>query len=264
MRKSKGTRVDLWKPLDESERVFHRSTPVPVSKDPARIAGMFDAIAGRYDALNHLLSGGLDRSWRRRAIRELRLTQDDVLLDMCTGTGDLAIEGATSRHGAAGRVIGIDFAGEMLRLAHAKIRATGLSNRIRLVRGDATRVPLPDQCCEAATVAFGIRNVIDSSLACGEFYRILKSGGRLAILEFGTPQIPGLRQMYGWYFTHVLPRIGRFVSRHGDAYDYLPASVAQFPSADGFAEVLRGAGFTSIRYMSLTFGTVYLYLARKS
>jgi len=264
MKKSRGTEVELWKTREESGRVFHSSTSVPVSKDPARIAGMFDAIAARYDRLNHLLSAGLDRRWRRRAIRELRLAPGEVLLDMCTGTGDLAIEGASSGAGAAGQVIGIDFAAAMLRLAHGKIRAAGLSDRIHLVRGDATRIPLPDQCCEAATVAFGIRNVIDSSRACTELYRILKPGGRLAILEFGTPQVPGLRQMYGWYFTNVLPRIGRLVSRHGDAYDYLPASVAQFPSPDGFGDVLRGAGFTSVRYVSLTFGTVYLYLARTS
>ena len=240
------------------------TTPVPLDKTPDRIAGMFDAIAGRYDALNHLLSAGMDRGWRRRAIRELRLTGDELVLDLCTGTGDLAIEAATSRHGAARRVIGIDFAGEMLRGGAAKVRARGLATRVFLARGDATRIPLADEGCDAAIVAFGIRNVINSSLACAEFHRVLKRGGRLAILEFGTPQAPGLRQLYGWYFRRVLPRIGRLVSRHGDAYDYLPASVAQFPSADGFADVLRQAGFQSVRYVPLTLGVVYLYLAEKA
>ena len=112
-------------------------------------------------------------------------------------------------------------------------------------------------------VAFGIRNVIDSSRACAEVHRILKPGGRFAVLEFGTPQMPGLRQLYGWYFRRVLPAVGRLVSKHGDAYDYLPASVAQFPSAGGFADVLRRAGFRSVRYVPLTMGVVYLYLAER-
>ena len=236
---------------------------VSTSKEPARIAGMFDAIAGRYDALNHLLSAGLDRRWRRRAVRELRLTGRDLVLDMCTGTADLAIEAATSRHGAAGQVIGIDFAGEMLRLGAEKIRALGLSSRVHLARGDATRMPLPDARCDVAMVAFGIRNVVNHALASAEFHRVLKPGGRLAILEFGAPQLPGLRQLYQWYFTTVLPRVGRLISRHGDAYDYLPASVAQFPSAGGFAAVLQQAGFRSVRFVPLTLGVVYLYLAEK-
>jgi len=241
------------------------SAPVPVStsKEPARIAGMFDAIAGHYDALNHLLSAGLDRRWRRRAVRELRLTGREIVLDMCTGTGDLAIEAATSTDGSAARVIGIDFAGEMLRLGARKLRTSGLSARVCLARGDATRIPLPDASCDAAMIAFGIRNVIDSSRACAEVLRVLKPGGRFAILEFGTPQMPGLRQLYGWYFRQVLPRIGRLVSKHGEAYDYLPASVAQFPSAEGFADVLRRAGFRSVRDVPLTLGVVYLYLSEK-
>jgi demethylmenaquinone methyltransferase / 2-methoxy-6-polyprenyl-1,4-benzoquinol methylase len=236
---------------------------VSISKEPARIAGMFDAIAGRYDALNHLLSAGLDRRWRRRAVRELRLTGRERVLDLCTGTADLAIEAVSASSGQAAHVIGIDFAGEMLRLGAGKLGALGLTGRVCLARGDATRIPLPDGSCDAAMVAFGIRNVIDSSLACAEVHRILKPGARFAVLEFGTPQIAGLRQLYGWYFSRVLPRIGRLVSRHGDAYDYLPASVAQFPSASGFADVLRRAGFSSVRYVPLTMGVVYLYLAER-
>lgn len=234
------------------------------NKHPARIAGMFDAIAPRYDALNHLLSAGLDRSWRRRAVRELRLSGRERVLDMCTGTADLAIEAATSTHGRAGDVVGIDFAGEMLRLGLAKVRAGGLSERIHLARGDAMRVPLPDASCDAALVAFGIRNVADPAAACREFARVLRPGGRLAILEFGTPAVPGLRGAYHWYFRSMLPRIGRLISKHGDAYSYLPASVAQFPAPRVFMGIVRGAGFRSVREISLTFGIVSLFVAERA
>jgi demethylmenaquinone methyltransferase/2-methoxy-6-polyprenyl-1,4-benzoquinol methylase len=236
---------------------------VSTSKEPARIAGMFDAIARRYDTLNHLLSAGLDRRWRRQAVRALELTGRERLLDMCTGTADLAIAAASTESGSAREVIGIDFAGEMLRLGAGKVRAAGLERRVHLARGDATRVPLPDASCDAATVAFGIRNVIDPSRALSEFLRVLRPGGRLAVLEFGSPSMPGLRQAYQWYFRAVLPRIGRLISRHGDAYEYLPASVEQFPCGAAFADLLRQAGFSQIRHDSLTLGVVYLYVARR-
>ena len=235
---------------------------VSTSKEPSRIAGMFDDIAGSYDRLNHLLSAGLDRTWRRRAVRALQLTGTERVLDMCTGTADLAIEAVSSKAGEAREVIGVDFSGQMLRLGLAKIRAAGLTGRIWLTRGDATSVPVPDACIDAAMVGFGIRNVADTNGACAEFLRVLRPGGRLAVLEFGTPGTPGLRQAYLWYFRRVLPRIGRLISRHGDAYSYLPASVEAFPSGADFAAVLTRAGFTDVRYESMTFGTVYLYLAR--
>jgi demethylmenaquinone methyltransferase/2-methoxy-6-polyprenyl-1,4-benzoquinol methylase len=235
---------------------------VSTSKEPARIAGMFDAIAGRYDTLNYLLSAGFDRRWRRRAVRALQLTGRERVLDMCTGTADLAIEAASSSSGAAREVVGIDFAGEMLRLGNRKVRAAGLDRRVWLARGDATAMPLRDASVDAAMVAFGIRNVIDTDKACREFHRVLRSGGRLAILEFGSPQMPGLREAYQWYFRAVLPRIGRLISKHGEAYSYLPASVEQFPSGEAFANVLRRNGFTDVRFEVLTFGVVYLYVAR--
>ena len=148
-------------PASDGVRGFAGAQPpeVKVNKQPAKIAGMFDAIAPRYDTLNHLLSAGLDRGWRRRAVRELRLTGTERVLDMCTGTGDLAIEAATSRAGRARQVVGIDFAAEMLRLGGDKIRHRGLSSAIQLARGDATRVPLPDASCDAVIIRFGIRNV---------------------------------------------------------------------------------------------------------
>jgi demethylmenaquinone methyltransferase/2-methoxy-6-polyprenyl-1,4-benzoquinol methylase len=236
---------------------------VRTSKEPERIAGMFDAIARRYDRLNHLLSGGLDRRWRRRAIRELRLTGSERLLDVCTGTADLAIEAATSAQGAARLVVGIDFAGEMLRLGLEKLRRAGLERRVALARGDAMRLPVRDGAFDAATVGFGIRNVEDPLAGCRELCRALTPSGRLAILEFGMPTMPGLAGLYAWYFRNVLPRIGRVISGHGEAYDYLPASVSAFPSGEAFATILRQAGFSSVRSVPLAFGAVYLYVARR-
>jgi len=238
---------------------------VSTSREPARIAAMFDAIARRYDTLNHLLSAGLDKRWRARAVQELGLTGSEVLLDMCTGTGDLAVEAVTTRRaGQAREVLGVDFAGEMLRLGLVKVRKAGLAGRIRLVRGDATRMPCPDGHFDAATVAFGIRNVVDAPAAIGEFARVLKPGGRLAVLEFGFPRIPGIKAAYRWYFRTLLPRVGRLVSRHGEAYSYLPASVEQFPSPEAFAALLTRQGFGEIRTVPLTLGIVYLYVATKT
>lgn len=231
-------------------------------KRPERIATMFDAIAPRYDLLNSLLSVGLDRRWRARAIRALGLTGKEVLLDVCTGTADVALEGRNA--GAARRVVGVDFAGGMLALGLAKVRKAGEAAAISLLRGDATRLPLGSGCVDAVTVAFGIRNVERPDAACEEMARVLKPGGRLAILEFGAPQIPGIRSAYRLYFTHLLPRVGGLVSRHGTAYSYLPASVEAFPPPGQFAALLQRAGFSEVRAVPLTFGIVYLYTATKA
>jgi demethylmenaquinone methyltransferase / 2-methoxy-6-polyprenyl-1,4-benzoquinol methylase len=228
-------------------------------KTPSRIAGMFDAIAPRYDLLNHVLSAGLDRRWRDRAVDALALGDGARVLDLCTGTADLAI--ATARRVPRSTVIGVDFAGQMLRLGLAKVRERGLGGSIRLVRGDAARIPLASASCDAATIAFGIRNVAEPARALAEVARILRPGGRLAILEFGQPAIPGIRTCYSWYFRYLLPAVGRLVSKHNSAYSYLPASVGVFPPPDEFARVIGSAGFTGVTPVSLTFGIVYLYVA---
>jgi len=235
--------------------------PVNIDKQPERIARMFDQIAWRYDRLNHLLSAGIDKRWRRRAIKALELTGRERVLDVCTGTADLAIAAA---NGGAQSVVGLDFAGEMLKIGREKVARASLSGRLQLARADATRLPLADHSVDAVTIAFGIRNVADPVRGCAECHRVLRRGGRLAILEFGTPTLPVFREVYGWYFRAVLPRLGRMISRHGDAYDYLPASVSEFPSGEGFVKVLQQAGFTDVQSVPLTLGTVYLYVARKS
>lgn len=232
---------------------------------------MFDAIAKRYDLLNHLLSLGIDRRWRQRAVRELGLGSGSRVLDLCTGTGDLALEclspggeegpvGDGHPHGPF--VIGVDFSSAMLRYGREKL-VRMRERRVALVRGDAMHIPLPDGSVDAVTIGFGIRNVQRPEVAAREIVRVLKPGGRLAILEFGTPTVPGLREGYLFYFRRVLPLVGRIISRHNDAYSYLPASVAAFPSPDDFLALLRQSGFSRVRVDRLTFGIVYLFVATK-
>lgn len=222
---------------------------------------MFDAIAGRYDLLNHVLSAGLDRRWRARAVAALGLRPDARVLDLCTGTADLAIAAADGAPQA--RVIGVDFAGAMLRLGLRKLRDHRLEGRITLLRGDATAIPVRDNWADAATVGFGIRNVAEPERALQELSRILKPGGRLAILEFGEPRLPGIRAAYGWYFRSVLPRLGRLVSKHQSAYSYLPASVGSFPLPAVFARTIGQHGFRDVEPVSFALGVVYLYTAVK-
>ena len=232
-----------------------------VDKSPAKIAGMFDAIAGRYDLLNTVLSGGVDRYWRHHAIKSLKLTGRERLLDVCTGTADVAI-GAT-RKGAA-RVVGVDFSGAMLRHGLAKVEKGGLGGRIQLVRGDAMNLPVANESVHAATITFGIRNVQQPEVACRELVRVLRPGGRLAILEFGTPSSPLFGPVYQWYSRNILPRIGRAVSRHDAAYSYLPESIGAFPYGDQFAAILSAAGFSHVQARPFMFGAVYLYTGQRT
>ena len=233
-----------------------------VNKSPDRIAGMFDAIAGNYDFLNHLLSAGIDKRWRRKAIASLGLTGRERVLDLCTGTADLALAAIDATPGAA-RVLGVDFAAAMLHVGLAKTRERSVTSRLALVRGDAANVPARDQSVDAVTVAFGIRNVQNTSGACAEIFRVLRPGGRVAVLEFAIPTTPGVRTAYLWYFNRVLPLIGRMISKHNAAYGYLPASVGAFATPDEFVTILRHEGFVGIREVPLTFGIVYLYTAQR-
>jgi demethylmenaquinone methyltransferase / 2-methoxy-6-polyprenyl-1,4-benzoquinol methylase len=223
---------------------------------------MFDAIAPRYDLLNRVLSAGLDQRWRAQAVDALALPKGARVLDLCTGTADLAV--ATVRRVPGASVVGVDFASAMLRIGHSKVADLGLSSAIRLVRGDATRIPLADRSCDAATIAFGIRNVAQPERALAELARVVRPGGRLAILEFGQPRVPGIRTMYSWYFRYLLPAVGRLVSKHNSAYSYLPASVGTFPPPSEFAGIIAQHSFSNIKAVSLTLGIVYLYTAERS
>ena len=195
-------------------------------------------------------------------MRSLDLGPDDVAVDLCTGTADLAL--AMVQVGGAGRVVGIDFAAEMLRHGWAKTRNTGLNGRIGLFQGDATQIPVGDATAAGVAIGFGIRNVAEPSTALREAHRILRRGGRLAILEFGYPSFGPIRAAYLAYFRFVLPLVGRIVSGHNSAYTYLPASVGTFYSPDALCEMLRDAGFIEIRAIPLTAGVVYLYEAIKA
>jgi demethylmenaquinone methyltransferase/2-methoxy-6-polyprenyl-1,4-benzoquinol methylase len=222
---------------------------------------MFDAIAPRYDLLNHLLSAGIDRRWRSKAITSLRLTGAATLLDVCTGTADVALE--ARRHHRDVRVVGLDFAVAMLRLGLLKVKDAAQQEHITLVRGDAMRLPVADNSVDAITMAFGIRNVEHPTTACREMARVLHPGGRLAILEFSVPRVWCLGSLYLWYFKRVLPLLGRAISGHHAAYSYLPASVGTFPPPAEFVAMLQDAGFREVRAVPLTLGIVYLYVATK-
>jgi demethylmenaquinone methyltransferase/2-methoxy-6-polyprenyl-1,4-benzoquinol methylase len=222
---------------------------------------MFDAIAGRYDFLNHFLSAGLDTRWRARAMREAQLPPRARVLDLCTGTADLAIAAVHAEPTA--RVVGVDFAGAMLGIALDKLRRRALDARISLVRGDATNIPVRDRWADAATIGFGIRNVANPELALRELARVIAPGGRLVILEFGEPVIPGIRALYNWYFRALLPRLGRLVSKHQSAYSYLPASVGTFPPPPVFAATISSHGFRDVRAVPLSLGIVYLYVGTR-
>jgi demethylmenaquinone methyltransferase/2-methoxy-6-polyprenyl-1,4-benzoquinol methylase len=227
---------------------------------------MFDAIAGRYDLLNHLLSAGFDKRWRRRAVDILQLTGRETVLDLCTGTGDLALAAVSGQHRAK-RVVGVDFSSAMLQIANKKVRRVNPvgapAPAIDLIRGDATCIPLRDGTVDATTIGFGIRNVEQPGVACREIARVLRPGGTLVILEFSLPRSPALRNFYRWYFRKILPLIGRLISKHPSAYSYLPESVEAFPSPDEFSQQLRDAGFGTVRAVSLSFGIVYMFVATK-
>jgi demethylmenaquinone methyltransferase/2-methoxy-6-polyprenyl-1,4-benzoquinol methylase len=215
---------------------------------------MFTAIAPRYDLLNHVLSLNTDRRWRRRAVRALRWTEQPAgaYLDLCAGTLDLAAELAGQR-GFAGRVTGADFVVPMLRAGRGK------AARLQAVGADALELPFPDQAFDGCMIGFGIRNLVDLDRGLEEIARVLKRGGRIAILEFSTPRRWPIRPLYGFYFRHVLPLVGRLVSKHTTAYTYLPDSVDRFPSPPALADRMRRAGFDSVTFDLLSFGIAALH-----
>ena len=215
----------------------------------AYVRQMFAAIAPRYDLLNHLLSANLDRRWRRRAVDQLGWEREPegTYLDLCAGTMDLAAE-LGNRAGFRGQVVAADFVQAML------LKGRGKSSRTLPANADALELPFGAAVFDGATVGFGVRNLMDLDAGLREAARVLKPGARLVILEFSTPSRNPLRGLYLFYFRHILPRIGRFVSKHRDAYDWLPASVSVFPGLEQLAERLGDAGFGEVRYEPLLGG----------
>jgi demethylmenaquinone methyltransferase/2-methoxy-6-polyprenyl-1,4-benzoquinol methylase len=235
-----------------------------LDKRETRIRRMFNSIAPRYDLLNHLLSLNVDRYWRRRTTRLVPPDGDAPILDVCTGTGDLAL--AYDR-AAAGRVpvVGADFCHEMLVRARTKAARRGAAERVRFVEADAQRLPFPDDHFQIACVAFGLRNVTDTERGIAEMVRVTRPGGRVAILEFSRPRGWFFGRMYRFYFRRLLPLVGGLVSRNGDdAYRYLPESVMEFPDGEALAERLRGHGLTGVTWHPFTFGIATLYVGVKA
>lgn len=219
---------------------------------------MFDNIAPRYDFLNRLLSLRRDVYWRRALVESLELASGETVLDAACGTADVALEIVRSSLGRV-KVVGIDFAPEMLRLAAAKIKSKSIS----LVAADAFDLPFNKAGFSAITMAFGIRNIQNKAAVLKHFRQQLKPGGRVAILELAAPTSGPARSAYLFYFNTLLPLIGRFFSKHSFAYRYLPESVANFPTAPEFAALMRRCGFTNIRYRKLTLGIAVLFVGDK-
>lgn len=223
---------------------------------------MFDRIAPRYDLLNHLLSMGIDKLWRRRVVRMVRRLQPARILDLATGTGDLAIAFARKIKGV--EVLGADPSKGMLAKAQEKIDRAGLKERIRLFCTFAEAMPMfPDACVDVATVAFGVRNFSDIREGIREIIRTLRPGGSLFILEFSTPTHPLVRGPYRWYSRHILPRVGGAVSNDRKAYEYLPLSVEEFLQPEQMIALLNELGLQHAKAHSLSFGIAQIYTAQK-
>jgi demethylmenaquinone methyltransferase/2-methoxy-6-polyprenyl-1,4-benzoquinol methylase len=242
-----------------------------VSADPlfdkreARIRRMFGQIAPWYDFLNHFLSLNVDRAWRARTARLVPSgpAEQGPILDLCTGTGDLALEYDRAARGAV-PIVAADFCHEMLVRAAEKAQRAGAGGRIRFVEADAQALPFGDDTFQLVTVAFGLRNVTDTDRGLAEMVRVTRPGGRVAILEFSRPRNRTFGRLYAVYFRHVLPRVGQLLARNREnAYKYLPESVLRFPDFDELAAKLRAHGLTEVRYESFTFGVATLYVGVK-
>lgn len=238
-----------------------------------QVAEMFDKIAFRYDFLNRLLSGGSDIYWRRQAIRELRknagagiaaggISEPKAILDVATGTGDMAI--MMARHLPQSQLTGVDISSGMLEIGRQKIVRLQLDNRINLQTGDSEALPFPDNHFSAITVAFGVRNFENLEGGLREMRRVLKPGGRLVVLEFSKPRLPGITQVYNLYLRLVAPAIGRLVSSNRDAYRYLNDSVRAFPEGNDFLSILDGCGYVRTRLRRLSLGICTLYMGEKA
>ncbi|MCE2741694.1 MAG: bifunctional demethylmenaquinone methyltransferase/2-methoxy-6-polyprenyl-1,4-benzoquinol methylase UbiE [Sphingobacteriales bacterium] len=225
-----------------------------------QVEEMFNSIAPKYDFLNRFLSLGIDKIWRKKAISFLKPLQPKLILDVATGTGDLALEAMKLN---PDQIIGLDIAEQMLAFGRVKIANKGWSNTIKMMQGDSENLPFEDNKFDAISVAFGVRNFQHLSLGLKEMNRVLKPGGRLVVLEFSKPASFPYKQVYNFYFSYILPFMGNLLSKSKNAYTYLPESVKYFPEGEAFAAFLQEAGFVNIMVKPLTFGTCSLYIADK-
>jgi len=235
----------------------------PVTQTPGRkqeVQNMFNNIAGRYDLLNHLLSFGIDRGWRRKLVKQMAKHHPAIILDLATGTGDLAIAAAKIN---PTKIIGIDIAEEMLEIGKKKIEQRNLSSLISMQKADSENLPFENEFFDAAMVAFGVRNYENLPKGIAEMCRVLKPGAYAYVLEFSKPRAFPMKQLYHFYSYSILPLIGRLVSKHSSAYTYLPESVAAFPRDEEFVEVMLKAGFREATFIGLSFGITNLYIGKK-
>jgi demethylmenaquinone methyltransferase/2-methoxy-6-polyprenyl-1,4-benzoquinol methylase len=226
-----------------------------------QVADMFNNIASKYDFLNHLLSLGIDKGWRTKAIKSIESIAPQKILDVATGTGDLAI--AAAKKISNSTVVGIDIAAQMLEVGKVKIDDKNLSARIEMIVGDSEALPYEDNHFDAVLCAYGVRNFQDLPKGLNEMCRVMRTGGRLAILEFSQPKTFPIKQVFALYFKYIMPLFGKMVSKHSTAYNYLPESVMAFPEGQDFCNILTQCGFKNVQSRPLTFGITSLYTAEK-
>jgi demethylmenaquinone methyltransferase/2-methoxy-6-polyprenyl-1,4-benzoquinol methylase len=244
-----------------TERIL---TVVPYKEDASgkkeQVARMFDSISGNYDFLNHFLSLGIDIRWRKKAIKLLAPGKPKLILDVATGTGDFAVEALKL---SPDKIIGVDISEGMLEVGRKKMKANGYDSRIELLSGDSEKLPFEENKFDAVIVAFGVRNFENLERGLTEMYRVLKPGGRMVVLEFSKPRMFPFKQLYHFYFTFVLPKIGKVISKDPAAYTYLPESVQAFPDGENFISILSRLGFKDTLCKPLTLGISSLYTGIK-
>lgn len=226
-----------------------------------QVAEMFDNIAHHYDFLNHFLSMGIDKLWRKKAIGELKTVHPKRILDIATGTGDLALSALKLN---PTEIVGVDISEEMLVFARKKIEKAGKSDVIHFAKGDSEQLQFPDQSFDGAMAAFGVRNFENLQLGLNEIFRVLKPGGKAVILEFSQPQNFLFKILYHFYFFQIVPFFGKMFSKDSRAYSYLPESVNAFPDGERFLEYMKKAGFDKLKNRPLTFGIASIYTGEKA
>ncbi|MGQ1910430.1 bifunctional demethylmenaquinone methyltransferase/2-methoxy-6-polyprenyl-1,4-benzoquinol methylase UbiE [Marinifilum sp. RC60d5] len=227
----------------------------------AQVALMFNNIARKYDLLNHLLSMGIDKLWRRKAVKLLKPLQPKQILDIATGTGDFALANLKLN---PDKVIGIDISTEMLAVGRKKIAKKNLSHKIELFEGDSENIQFEDNSFDAITVAFGVRNFENLEKGLQEMNRVVRPGGKVVVLEFSKPRNFPVKQIYNFYFFKILPFWGKMVSKDASAYTYLPESVDAFPDGEAFLKIYERCGFIETRQIKLSFGIASIYVGTKS
>lgn len=253
-----GTRLDLIAFFNlKGQVLMYRLT-----NKGERIREMFDSIAPRYDLLNRLLSLGIDRRWRRFAVKQIKYADGGRILDVATGTADVALQIAATTPDSV-TITGVDFSPQMVELGREKVGMSPFSGRISLQVAPCEAIPFAENSFDSATIAFGIRNVVDRLCGLQEILRVLKPGGRIVILEFSNPRSKLFKTAYNFYFLKILPLIGGLVSNFS-AYKYLPDSVLEFPSQEEFKKIMSEAGFKAVTHTDLTFGIATVYTGDKA